>query len=347
MSPQTPLQRSTIKEESQLVDFSSIIWYGANIDLLSSHLKERLTQLLKSYPEPDAATLRKMIASRQELTEEEVVVTNGPTAAFHLILRAFPKSRVLFPKPSLKALQHACELYDCPVSYLDYDQRVDDWNLEGVDICFLTTPNPPDGHILSHADMVRLFKKYPEVTFVVNQSYASFTTTNKFKPSHIKIYPNVMTIWSFSQPYGIPGLRIGYITATKVLAQALWRVYTPSVVTSEALEAAKYILIHPAQFTLPVRKWLRSAQELMTALRELDFFEVLPSDTTFFLLRVKKGCIESLCSYLHEKYGILVGRADLFVGVEKDCISITARSEEENKQLVEALRNWQSCIEEK
>lgn len=346
MMPQTPLQRRNATKEPQWIDFGSIIWYGANIDLLSTHLKERLTSLLKSYPEPDAATLRRMIASRQELSESEVVVTNGPTAAFHLILRAFPKSRVLLPEPTLKALRDACELYECQITAVENTERAEEWPLEDIDLCFLTTPNPPDGQILSHADMVRLFKRYPKVTFVVNQSYASFTTTNKLKPSHIKIYPNVMTIWSFSQPYGIPGLRIGYITAPSELAQALWRVYTPSVVTTEALEAAKYILIHPAQFTLPIRKWLRSSQELMASLRQLEAFEVLPSDTTFFLLRLKKGSVASLCQYLKDEHSILVGDASRFVGIEEDCVSITARSEEDNKLLVEALKRWENGSEE-
>lgn len=340
MSSQNPLQRHSSRGESPMLDFSSIIWYGADIELLSTHLGERLSSLLKSYPEPDAATLRKMIASRQEIKDDEVVVTNGPTAAFHLILRAFPKSRVLLPQPSLKALQDACELYECPVDFVDNSQRVEEWTLDNIDICFLTTPNAPDGHILSFADMVRLFKKYPKVKFVVNQSYASFTTTNKLKPSHIKTYTNVISIWSFSQPYGIPGLRIGYITAPSKFTKEIWKVYTPSVVTSGALEAAKYILIHPAQFTLPIRKWLRAAQELISALRQIDAIEVIPSDTTFFLVKLKRGEVSRLCDYLKDKYHILVGNGTNFTGIGKDCISITSRTEEENRLLIEALQMW-------
>ncbi len=346
MTPQFPLKKQQVENETPILDFSSIIWYGAEIELLASHLKDRLAKLLKSYPEPDASTIRMMIARRQELHEDEIIVTNGPTAAFHLIARAFANSNVLIHTPTMKALDNACKIYGCKVNYVDDSSKIDEWPLEGVDICFITTPNPPDGRIISHADLIRTFKQYPKTMFVVNQSYASFSTTNKLRSQNINIYPNVVMIWSFSQPYGIPGLRIGYITAPRKYAQELWKVYTPSVVTSDALEAAKYILIHPAQFTLPIRKWLRNAQELIARLRQFDFIEVIPSDTTFFLIRLADGKAKALRTYLREEHNIAVGDSSTYLGMDDDYLSITARSEEDNEKLISAIQAWTDTCSE-
>ena len=56
----------------------------------------------------------------------------------------------------------------------------------------------------------------------------------------------------------------------------------PWSVNAIAIEASKYILIHPAQFTLPIRKWQRETAELIYQLNKLDGLEVQPTSTTFF-----------------------------------------------------------------
>lgn len=332
-----PVLGKKIDPPVPMIDFSSTIWYGAETELLTAHLSAHLSELLKSYPEPNATTLRKMIARRHALKDDEIVVTNGPTSAFHLIAQAFRGSKVLLPLPCLPQVEDAFRLYDCELSFVSISDRTETWALDGVDLCVITSPNMPDGHIISHADMVRVFAQNPGVKFVVNQSYASFTTTNKLKPDNIRTYPNVLMVWSFSQPYGIPGLRIGYITASSNITKGLWEYYIPSSVTSSALEAAKYILIHPAQFTLPIRKWLRSAQELMSKLRQIEQIEVIPSDTTFFLLKLKKGTSSELRHILEEKYHITVGDGNRFRGLDDSYICITARDENDNNLLVEAI----------
>lgn len=321
-----------------VVDFSSSVWFDAELTLLTEHLNQNMMALLKSYPESDATTLRMMLARRHNLEDNEIIPTNAPTAAFHLIAETFKGSRVLLPQPCLPQIENACKLYDCQITYVPVDTRMEEWPLEEIDLCFITTPNVPDGHILSHADLTRTLSSHPQVKFVINQSYASFTTTNQLKPEHVRSYPNSIMIWSFSQPYGIPGLRIGYITADAKLATQLWQYHVPSTLTCASLEAAKYILIHPAQFTLPIRKWLRQAQELMTKLRQIEGVELTPSDTTFFLMQVKgMKSLEELQKALLEKYNIKVALGSEYCGLDSSYLCITARNEEENQLLISAM----------
>lgn len=325
---------------STILDFSSAIWHGAEIQLLSEHLSNNLEDFLRNYPESDASSLRTMIARRNGLDEEEIIITNGPTSAFYLIAQAFSKSKVLLPSPGLPEIEKSCTLYNCEIEKVNSHAPIDEWPLEGKDICFITTPNLPDGRIVSHNELQRLFKQYPKVLFVVNQSYASFTTTNKLKSADLKTYANVLMVWSFSQPYGIPGLRIGYITADKKIAQKIWRYFVPSTVTTAALEAAKYILIHPAQFTLPIRKWLRSAQELMSHLKQIDGLEIIFSETPFFLMRVKNGSSASLQQFLEEEKGIKVELGNRYMDISDEYIFIVARKEEENALLINAIEEY-------
>ena len=56
------------------INFSSNVWHGANLDKLKEHLIEHFDKLTR-YPEPDAATLKRLLARRYEIKEENIVVT--------------------------------------------------------------------------------------------------------------------------------------------------------------------------------------------------------------------------------------------------------------------------------
>ena len=47
------------------INFSSNVWHGANLDKLKEHLIEHFDKLTR-YPEPDAATLKRLLARRMD-----------------------------------------------------------------------------------------------------------------------------------------------------------------------------------------------------------------------------------------------------------------------------------------
>ncbi len=322
------------------LNFSNTVWHGADHTLLGEHLSRSLADCMRQYPEPDAATLRKMIARRHGLKEDCIIVTNGPTQAIYLIAEAFAGKRVLIPSPAFAEYEDASRLYQSDVRLIAGNTPISEWPLEEVDICYIASPNNPDGRILSYAELMQTIERHPAVLFVLDQSYANYTTTNKIKPNDSKQHPNVISFWSFSHAYGIPGLRIGYIVATEQHTHRMRRLVIPWSVNTIALEAAKYILIHPAQFTLPIRSWLRSTQELMSKLDQLDGLEVLPSETTFFLIRLKKGTARELKEYLANEHNILIRDASNFAGLDESYARITSRDEASNNKLVAGISTW-------
>ena len=93
-------------------------------------------------------------------------------------------------------------------------------------------------------------------------------------------------------------------------------------VSTMAVEVAKYILIHPAQFTLPIRKWQRNALELETKLRQIDGIEVMPSDAPFFLVQIHCATAAELIKYLLEEHNIAVYDATAQRGVKGEMLSL-------------------------
>ena len=100
------------------------------------------------------------------------------------------------------------------------------------------------------------------------------------------------------------------------------------------------ILIHPAQFTLPIRKWQRETAELIYQLSKFDNLEVIPTSTTFFLVRLKKGTAAELKKYLWEKNGILIRDASNFRGLDETYIRLSTQTSAENQILIDAICEW-------
>ncbi|MGM9758598.1 MAG: aminotransferase class I/II-fold pyridoxal phosphate-dependent enzyme [Parabacteroides sp.] len=321
------------------INYSSNVWHGANLEKLEEHLKTQFDKLTR-YPEPDAATLKRLLARRLEIGVNNIVVTNGSITAFYLIAQTWNKAKSAIATPSFSEYEDACRLHNHEITFFSTADDLSELSLEGQQLCWICNPNNPDGRLIHRQELLELISSHPETTFVVDQAYVAFTTEELLKPSDVKQHPNLIIVQSISKAYNIPGLRIGYLVATEQVAQAITRYLIPWSVNAIAIEASKYILIHPAQFTLPIRKWQRETIDLIYQLRKVEGLEVLPTATTFFLVRLKRGTAAALKEYLLNQHGILIRDASNFRGLDESYFRISTQRSEENELLVNAIKEW-------
>lgn len=321
------------------INFSSNVWHGANLEKLKEHLIEQFNKLTR-YPEPDAASLKRLLARRYEIKEENVVVTNGSITAFYLLAQAWRGAKSMIAVPSFSEYEDACRLHEHEISFFSTSDDLSELSLEGQDFCWICNPNNPDGKLLHRTEMLKLIAANRNTKFIVDQAYVAFTTEDMLKPSDVKNNPNLILIQSISKAYNIPGIRIGYLVASPEIVNEVNKYIIPWSINAIALEASKYILIHPAQFTLPIRKWQRETAELIYQLNKFDNLEVIPSSTTFFLVRLKKGTAAELKKFLWEKYGILIRDASNFRGLDETYFRLSTQTTAENQVLIDAIREW-------
>jgi len=324
------------------INFSSNVWHGANLDKLKEHLNEQFSKLTR-YPEPDAASLKRLLARRYEI-KEDVVVTNGSITAFYLIPQAWKGAKSTIAVPSFAEYEDACRLHEHELTFFSTSDDLSELSLEGQDFCWICNPNNPDGKLLHRTEILRLLAANRNTKFIIDQAYVAFTTEDMLKPSDVKNNPNLILIQSISKAYNIPGLRIGYLVASPEITAMVNKYIIPWSVNAIALEASKYILIHPAQFTLPIRKWQRETAELIYQLNKFDNLEVIPTSTTFFLVRLKKGTAAELKKYLWDNYGILIRDASNFRGLDETYIRLSTQTTAENQVLIDAIREWFSLL---
>lgn len=323
------------------INFSSNVWHGANLEKLKDHMTEQFDKLTR-YPEPDAATLKRLLARRYELNENNIVVTNGSITAFYLLAQAWRGAKSMIAVPSFSEYEDACRLHGHELSFFPTSDDLSELSLEGQDFCWICNPNNPDGKLIHRTELLALIDANRQTTFIIDQAYVAFTTEELLKPADVKNHPNLILVQSISKAYNIPGLRIGYLIASPEKTAEINKYIIPWSVNTFAIEASKYILIHPAQFTLPIRKWQRETAELIYQLTKLDGLEVQPTATTFFLVRLKKGTAASLKQYLWENHGILIRDASNFRGLDETYIRLSTQTTAENLVLVDAVREWLS-----
>ncbi len=325
------------------INFSSNVWHGANLEKLKEHLNSQFDKLTR-YPEPDAATLKRLLARRFEIGEENIVVTNGSITAFYLLAQAKKGAKSTIAVPSFSEYEDACRLHEHEITYFSTSDDLSELTLEGQDFCWICNPNNPDGKLLHRSELLPLIAANRQTTFIIDQAYVAFTTEELLKPSDVKNNPNLVIVQSISKAYNIPGLRIGYLIASTELTQEINKYLIPWSVNAIAIEASKYILIHPAQFTLPIRKWQRETAELIYQLNKLDIIEVMPTSTTFFLVRLKKGTAASLKNYLLDNYSILIRDASNFRGLDETFFRLSTQRSEENELLIEGIKAWSATL---
>lgn len=321
------------------INFSSNVWHGANLEKLQEHLNSQFDKLTR-YPEPDAASVKRLLARRYEIKEENILVTNGSITAFYLLAQAWKKAKSLIAVPSFSEYEDACRLHEHEISFFSTGEDLSEVSFEGQDFCWLCNPNNPDGKLIHRIELLRMIAANPQTTFIIDQAYVSFTTEEMLKPSDINNNPNLILVQSISKAYNIPGLRVGYIVAHPEKIQEISKYIIPWSINAIAIEASKYILIHPAQFTLPIRKWQRETADFIYQLTKLDGLEVLPTATTFFLVRLRKGTAADLKQYLWDNYNILIRDASNFRGLDETYIRLSTQTKSENEQLIEAVREW-------
>lgn len=321
------------------INFSSNVWHGANLEKLQEHLNSQFDKLTR-YPEPDAASVKRLLARRYEIKEENIVVTNGSITAFYLLAQAWKNAKSIIAVPSFSEYEDACRLHGHEISFFSTGEDLSEVSFEGQDFCWLCNPNNPDGKLIHRIELLRMIAANRQTTFIIDQAYVSFTTEEMLKPSDIKNNPNLILVQSISKAYNIPGLRVGYIVASPEKIEEISKYIIPWSINAIAIEASKYILIHPAQFTLPIRKWQRETADFIYQLTKLDGLEVLPTATTFFLVRLRKGTAADLKQYLWDNYNILIRDASNFRGLDETYIRLSTQTKNENELLIEAIREW-------
>lgn len=320
-------------------NFSSNVYNRIDHSGLYQRLNERLS-IICSYPEPMPYSLESEIARRYSLTPRQVCVTNGATEAIYLIAQVFQGRTSAVLGPTFSEYADACRVHRHKVKpFYSLDALPED-----AELVWICNPNNPTGEVRNKEDLKALVDSHPDKLFVFDQSYEYFTLKSLLGIKEAASFPNVILLHSMTKQYAIPGLRVGYFTASEGLTDDVRCRRMPWSVNSLAIEAAKYLLEEGDGISADIPQLLAERERLTNLLLATGMLEIWPTDTHYMLIKLRMGKAAALKDFLAVNHGILIRDASNFEGLDERFFRIATQTPEENDKLVKAISEWMEQI---
>ena len=320
-------------------NFSSNVYNRIDHSGLYQRLNERLSTIC-SYPEPMPYSLESEIARRYSLTPRQVCVTNGATEAIYLIAQVFQGRISAVLGPTFSEYADACRVHRHKVKpFYSLDALPED-----AELVWICNPNNPTGEVRNKEDLKALVDSHPDKLFIFDQSYEYFTLKSLLGIKQAASFPNVILLHSMTKQYAIPGLRVGYFTASEGLTDDVRCRRMPWSVNSLAIEAAKYLLEEGDGISADIPQLLAERERLTNLLLATGMLEIWPTDTHYMLIKLRMGKAAALKDFLAVNHGILIRDASNFEGLDERFFRIATQTPEENDKLVKAISEWMEQI---
>lgn len=318
------------------MNFSSNIYQRADLTELKDYLATRL-DAIGNYPEPEPKALEALIAEKLEISADMVMVTNGANEAIYLIAQLYRHWASVIPQPTYNEYADACRMFGHTISY----DRNDELNILPEDrIYWLCNPDNPTGNVLLKSLITHIIRKHPRYLYVIDQSYADYTLQPMLEMKEMLDCYNVMILQSLSKKYCVPGLRLGYLTASPIIIDRLRDIRQPWTVNALAIEAGKWLIENNPKMLPDLKEYLDEAQRVKQELSEIEGLMVMDTQTHYMLVNIDWATSLELKNWLIERHGILIRDASNFHSLDDHCFRVAAQTPEENDALISAIKAY-------
>lgn len=300
---------------------------------------------INRYPDPLQQDVKKKISTLKSVPVENMFLGNGSDEAIDIIFRVFctPKcDNVVSIEPTYGMYEVCANINDVEYRKVLLDDKFDfdaDSLLKACDentkVIFVCSPNNPTGNNLSRNQIERLLVEFQGIV-VIDEAYSDFSTERPFRLDLGK-YPNLIVLNTFSKAWGCASIRLGMAYASAEIIQLFNKVKYPYNVNLLTQEKALEVLSDITKIHQRINAIVESRNNLIDAFSQLPICSrVYPTNANFFLAKVCDA--NQIYNYLIEK-GIVV-RNRHNITLCNDCLRITIGSNEENRLLLSALRQY-------
>lgn len=295
------------------------------------------------YPDDACAALRTELAEYHKLSPEQILVGNGSTELFDVILRAFlnpHKDSILTFAPTEHyfrelACLNSVGFHELPLnSFFQLPLHKTQKELhESTKIIIVSNPNRIAGVPLRPFDIASLLETFEGIV-VVDESYIDYCLDKSILAS-IQDYPNLIVVQTFSKAWGLAGLRVGAAFAHPALIEAMAVVKAPFSVNVVAQEIATKALHLPEHKERMVEMVEAERERVRTALELMSFVvEVQDSEANFLLVKVEDA--EKTFFYLQsERIDVLWCKS---LSHCENALRIGIGTPEQNNRLLQSMR---------
>lgn len=302
---------------------------------------------MNRYPDPLQLKLKVRIAQIKNTHYENIFLGNGSDEPIDLLMRAFCEpgiDNIVSIKPSYGMYKVSAETNNVELRevLLSSDLQLDKSGLmasvdENTKLIFLCSPNNPSSNSLYRDDILFILQEF-EGLVVLDEAYIDFSNQESLLPELIN-YPNLVVLQTLSKAWGMAGIRLGMAFASREIVQVLNKIKYPYNINRLTQQFAFDRLSKEEEKNESVYEILKQRERLLIGLNEMKSVqEILPSDANFLMVRFEEPGL--VFKYLLGKKIIIRDRSK--VPLCEGCLRITVGLEEENTQLLKALKEFEN-----
>lgn len=294
-----------------------------------SSLKE--TEISRYNEPPELPELKKAIAKHSGVAENQIMITSGADQAIEIVLtHILEKEDVLgihiptFPRFEIVARR----LCDAKIKFF---KEISEIPIDSNAVIFCT-PNNPTTKEINLDELEKIADINKDKCIIIDGVFSDFGK-NRIS-SLIDRFENVVILKSLSKSFGLPGIRVGWIESQDrniiALREGVSPFRVPFICQKIALEALK-----DSNHIKRTKEFL--SQEFQKIEQEFGNQVVRESNVPFFLFKVENP--QKAREWLLQ-HDIRVVDSTSFKGVDSGFLRIMIGNKEENKILIERLRQF-------
>ncbi|CAM8961823.1 unnamed protein product [Rhodiola kirilowii] len=248
------------------------------------------------YPDPESRCLRDALAEDSGLEADHILVGCGADELIDLIMRCVldPGDKIVDCPPTFTmyefdAAVNGAQVIKVPRTTgfgLDVENITKVVHSEKPKIIFLTSPNNPDGSIISDEVLLKMLEL--PILVVLDEAYIEFSGMES-RMKWVKKYENLIVLRTFSKRAGLAGLRVGYGAFPMSIIEYLWRAKQPYNVSVAAEVAACAALQNPVYLETVKESLVKERDRLFNLLSQVPYLKPYPSHSNFILCEVASG----------------------------------------------------------
>ena len=326
------------------LDFSVNTNPAGVLDSVKQSLIESISKA-EHYPDQEASALRKALAGALGVSGDMLVFGNGASELLTACVRAAKPQNVLLPVPSFSGYQWALAPEEAAVRYVEMEEgfRITEKLLpeltEETDMVFFTNPNNPTGRYIRHDLLEEILDTCREKNILVllDECFMELSDDpagNTCVPA-IGRWPNLIILRAFTKSFAIPGVRLGYMICADTRLNETVRKMLPEWNLSIMAQDAGVAALKEIGTLQAAREQIQKERTYLKEQLEEAGMQCIPSDANFLLIQSPR---EDLYDKLLERQ-ILIRDCSDYRGLAKGYFRIAVRPEEENEELIAAVRD--------
>jgi len=313
---------------------------------LETRWKEQLSGAqINRYPSADASSLKSAIRNLMGVGDDfDIILGNGSDEIIQLLvmLIAHTNRPILSVEPSfvmykMLSVWLNVDYVGVPLNQdfsMDVNAILNAIKDNDPAIIFIAQPNNPTGNLFD-VDAIREIAKSTRGLVVVDEAYIAFSDSDSLHL--LDEFSNVLLMRTLSK-VGLAGLRLGILIGSKQWLQEINKIRLPYNINVLTQISAEFAIENYQVFELQTKRLRSNRESLLSQLETIPGVYVWPSSANFLLVRIVDKDVNSVHQFLKDQ-GVLVkllhGGHDLLV----NCLRVNVSTEEENEQLVAALKS--------